>query len=371
MKSIKSSTGRGIQEIEPFCSNKTSALSNAKKSLGIILVLCFIFSCMNAGKPKAPSETKKIRVHSYCSYNSSTLNSEILLNPASPNYDTIFKEIYKKALGVSSTDIQFGETEDSGAYSDIDTVTKTRLIYYHKGFLDYVIKTSHSKFSIRSILAHEMGHLLLWHSLRQTDDRHIFELEADLYSGILLRRMKSTLDESLFAMDIIGNKKATDTHPEKFRRMLEIGKGWINEDVDEFNGDRTNDENLLASILDKYRPERDSTKAIAILEEISSAKIYNGEVEKKSVNKNSTRPKPLPVKKEVSYSIYSTDIFISKDNRVRNSSKKIIGSFAHTSEKPYVSTITLDKRKYFIKMNGEVWTVFPGNISMKVGNQNK
>ncbi len=79
--------------------------------------------------------------------------------------------------------------------------------------------------SLVSILAHEVGHHLAFHT--EIDGRwHEFELEADYFSGFVLRRLGATLDQANAAMRAIGPKEASQTHPGLDQRLQAITIGW-------------------------------------------------------------------------------------------------------------------------------------------------
>ncbi|MFT5252887.1 MAG: hypothetical protein ACI87N_001909, partial [Flavobacteriales bacterium] len=77
-----------------------------------------------------------------------------------------------------------------------------------------------------SILAHEIGHHLNGHSLNNDGSTHQYELEADEFSGFVLARMGSTLEDAQSAINTLKYEKATRTHPAKADRLVSIERGW-------------------------------------------------------------------------------------------------------------------------------------------------
>ncbi|MEZ5384139.1 MAG: hypothetical protein R3F13_01355 [Prosthecobacter sp.] len=77
-----------------------------------------------------------------------------------------------------------------------------------------------------SILAHEIGHHLQGHTIQSTGSRPVIELEADKYSGFVLQRMGSSIDEAKAAMEKIGSDSGSPTHPKKRDRIVAIVAGW-------------------------------------------------------------------------------------------------------------------------------------------------
>ena len=78
----------------------------------------------------------------------------------------------------------------------------------------------------RSILAHEIGHHLNGHTLTRDGSRPTTELEADLFSGHLLRLMGANLDQARLAQKKYGNDKGSETHPPRDARVTAIDVGW-------------------------------------------------------------------------------------------------------------------------------------------------
>src|SRR3546814_3154939 len=88
----------------------------------------------------------------------------------------------------------------------------------------------------RSIIAHGLSHLLNNHPLRRTPNAQLFEIEADYYSGKILRGFRSGIGEAVLAMEMYGNEEGTGTHPAKQVRLDAIRRGWINASLWIFKG---------------------------------------------------------------------------------------------------------------------------------------
>src|SRR3546814_13960497 len=96
---------------------------------------------------------------------------------------------------------------------------------------DSLLELTRSLNSIRSIIAHELSHLLNNHPLRRTPNAQLFEIEADYYSGKILRGFRSGIGEAVLAMEMYGNEEGTGTHHAKQVRLDAIRRGWINESL--------------------------------------------------------------------------------------------------------------------------------------------
>lgn len=102
-----------------------------------------------------------------------------------------------------------------------------RLIFYNATFMQNVKQKTTDHWSLVSILAHEIGHHLAFHT--EVDGRHHeFELEADYFSGFVLRRLGATLDQAHAAIRMISPKEASPTHPGLDQRLQVITVGWTN-----------------------------------------------------------------------------------------------------------------------------------------------
>ena len=100
-----------------------------------------------------------------------------------------------------------------------------RFIFYNAIFMQKLRQRTAADWSLVSILAHELGHHLAFHT--ETDGRwHEFELEADYFSGFVLRRLGATLDQAQAAMRAISPKQASETHPGLDQRLQAITIGW-------------------------------------------------------------------------------------------------------------------------------------------------
>jgi formylglycine-generating enzyme required for sulfatase activity len=100
-----------------------------------------------------------------------------------------------------------------------------RFIFYNATFMQKLKQKSSEQWSLVSVLAHELGHHLAFHT-ELTGNDHKYELEADYFSGFVLRRLGANLDQSHGAMRAISPKEATPTHPALDQRLQVITVGW-------------------------------------------------------------------------------------------------------------------------------------------------
>lgn len=100
-----------------------------------------------------------------------------------------------------------------------------RYIFYNATFMQKLKERTAEQWALVSVLAHELGHHVAFHTELDGND-HKFELEADYFSGFVLRRLGATLDQSHAAMRAISPKEATKTHPGLDQRLQVITIGW-------------------------------------------------------------------------------------------------------------------------------------------------
>jgi hypothetical protein len=106
-----------------------------------------------------------------------------------------------------------------------------RYILYNPDFFTNLIRTTGNKWAAVSVLAHEIGHHLDGHTLNQIGSKPETELEADEFSGFVLRKMGASLSDAQIAMKTAGNERANGTHPGQYDRLTAIADGWNKADA--------------------------------------------------------------------------------------------------------------------------------------------
>lgn len=101
-----------------------------------------------------------------------------------------------------------------------------RYLLYNPQFVGAVNRAGRTDWAGISILAHEMGHHLNGHTLRAGGSNPADELEADEFSGFVLRKMGAGLAEAQAAMAVVSDDEASPTHPGRSTRLASIGEGW-------------------------------------------------------------------------------------------------------------------------------------------------
>ncbi|OWP63146.1 membrane-binding protein [Hymenobacter amundsenii] len=101
-----------------------------------------------------------------------------------------------------------------------------RYLLYNPQFVTAVNRAGRTDWAGISILAHEMGHHLNGHTLRAGGSNPTDELEADEFSGFVLRKMGASMAQAQAGMAIVSDEQASPTHPGRQTRLTAIGQGW-------------------------------------------------------------------------------------------------------------------------------------------------
>ncbi len=117
-----------------------------------------------------------------------------------------------------------------------------RYILYNPTFINNLIKTTGTEWAAISVLAHEVGHHLNGHTVSGAGSQPMAELEADEFSGYVLRKMGATLPQAQAAMQTLASARSSRTHPAKYDRLTAIAQGWNHAD-DQLAGRKTDRKN--------------------------------------------------------------------------------------------------------------------------------
>lgn len=111
------------------------------------------------------------------------------------------------------------------------TLNGKRYILYNPYFLAAIQKyTGSNRWVPISILAHEIGHHVQQHNNTTTNLAN--ELDADEFSGFVLRRMGASLEDAQLAIRTVASRRANATHPGRDDRLVAIEDGWEKADAE-------------------------------------------------------------------------------------------------------------------------------------------
>ena len=105
-----------------------------------------------------------------------------------------------------------------------------RYVLYNPTFINSLVKTTGTEWAAISVLAHEIGHHLNGHTVTARGSQPALELEADEFSGFVLRKMGATLAQAQAAMKTLASAQASRTHPGQYDRLAYIERGWNHAD---------------------------------------------------------------------------------------------------------------------------------------------
>jgi hypothetical protein len=137
------------------------------------------------------------------------------------------KSIINEIVSVMNLKVNFQVREANVPNAGAVFFNNKRYILYNPNFIKQIDKATGTDWASISILAHEIGHHVKGHVFADNGgSSHENELEADEFSGLVLKRMGATLDEAQVAMKLISGNRASPTHPAKTDRLTAIAKGW-------------------------------------------------------------------------------------------------------------------------------------------------
>jgi len=235
----------------------------------------------------------------------------------------VFKIVQYSGLSPNFRVIQDSDVKNAIAYIK----NKKRYIRYNASFMKRVNDSTETDWAAISVLAHEIGHHLLGHTLRHQGSNPGDELAADRYSGFILFQMGATLDETLKCVEAEGNLHGTKTHPPRSARVEAITEGW-------------NDaKDLKNKKIEDFSPDWSN-----IEEEYKYICTFVGDENTYYVNN---------ANQMVWYDNYANPI--------------VIGSLIETEDKNYKWDYLYDKTLYKIDTGGAIWLITTYGSSLKVG----
>ena len=101
-----------------------------------------------------------------------------------------------------------------------------RYVLYNPNFINALDRRTGNQWASISVLAHEVGHHLLGHTVSGQGSQPATELEADEFSGYALRKMGASLEDAEATMKLIASENASATHPGRSSRLSAIEEGW-------------------------------------------------------------------------------------------------------------------------------------------------
>lgn len=205
---------------------------------------------------------------------------------------------------------------------------RARYIKYNPKFLQRITDSLHTDWAAWSVLAHELGHHLLGHTLAKKTISYQHEIEADKFSGFILYQMGATLNEALLCIESEGDPHGSVSHPPLNERVDAITNGWLQ----------------AQSIKDKPIKNFRQTKNTNINEKFSHRIRFNNELTSYYVNLEHQL---------IWYDNYANAILIC--------------ALADSKNRSYKWEFILEKSKYAIDHKGGIWLISTHGNDLSVG----
>jgi hypothetical protein len=99
-----------------------------------------------------------------------------------------------------------------------------RVILYNPQFIQRIVNSSSTDWAATGILAHEIGHHLLGHTIQSRVDPKM-ELDADRFAGFVLQKMGASIIQAQAGWKDLS-ATASVTHPGREDRLRAVREGW-------------------------------------------------------------------------------------------------------------------------------------------------
>jgi len=188
----------------------------------------FLLSLLLAATLSVAAQPSSFRIQHSCSFDDVEQSSNAYLYDPSDEADRIVAEIVD-ALGWTKNFV----VKASGVRNAVATEEGgRRYILYSTTFLEKFKGDERTRWAAYSVLAHEIGHHLNNDNFGETDMRRrkVCELEADRFSGSVLRMLGANLDEAQGGIESLEKEDETTTHPPKIARREAVATGWKKRD---------------------------------------------------------------------------------------------------------------------------------------------
>lgn len=165
-----------------------------------------------------------IRLTHACAYDGETADPELYGFESATEADSIVTEI----LNAVSLEKNFTLLASNCANALATVNGGERYILYSTAFLEQFKSDAHTRWAAYSVLAHEIGHHLNNHNFAEADPgkRKKMELEADKFSGGVLRLLGAKLEDAQAGLENFAVETGSLTHPPKSARREAITVGW-------------------------------------------------------------------------------------------------------------------------------------------------
>jgi hypothetical protein len=163
-----------------------------------------------------------------CSYDGEETGKEFYQFEPSDEADRIVLEICNAVSLAKNFTLKASNVKNALA----TTEGNQRYILYSTSFMEKFKSEARTRWAAYSVLAHEIGHHLNGHNFAEKDPskRKRMELEADKFSGGVLRLLNASLDQAQAGIETFGLEGESRTHPPASARREAIASGWKKQD---------------------------------------------------------------------------------------------------------------------------------------------
>jgi hypothetical protein len=157
-----------------------------------------------------------------CSYFGEDIPSNITTFASTNDATTIINNIIAVSGLAQNFQIRSGGVPNAAAVVQ----DNKRFILYNQSFMIQTRRQTGSQWGPISIMAHEVGHHLNGDTLDGLGSRPAKELKADYFSGFILQKLGSDIQDAQLAMSQLGSQTGSNTHPARHDRLAAIAAGW-------------------------------------------------------------------------------------------------------------------------------------------------
>lgn len=209
-----------------------------------------------------------------------------------------------------------------------------RYIAYNPEFIKRLKSQTQTDWAAVGVLAHEIGHHLLGHTLVYKVTNPGNELAAEKFAGFIMYKMGATLDESISAIESVGHELDSIFHPPKPARIDAVKNGWQQA------------KNLDNTVAYKNKGDKNVSDTLKV----------------KLIYKCSFKTD------ENIYFVDEKDQIIWFDNY----GNPIVLGYKMPSDSPnYSWKYTYGEIQYYIDHKGDIWNIMIGGTAVKAGKTEK
>lgn len=193
------------------------------KSFFTFFFLLVVSACLFAQQSRINLSEKSI-----CSINGRVSLSTINVGHANNKVELLLEKINKYSGFPMNYLIQSTSNTSVGAISAVEENGDNRLIIYNDVYLAKITEGEgrYQEWTLIFVLAHEVGHQIAGHTLKENENRAGEELTADYFAGYILGRFGAEQSEVMQAIDFLEAKPEDGVHPPKVERVKSVLAGW-------------------------------------------------------------------------------------------------------------------------------------------------